>query len=545
MPTYHDAKVDDKSLFIRARGASVDATSIIHAARNVTGTKHLVFGPGVHLVSGLKANVVDQVWEMMPGAEIKLTDAAAAPAIEILANGVTILNGTINGNRATQSSSSAMGIALQGTLDDVTIRGVEVRDCYGDAIRCNSNFVAARMRRLRVEDCYIHDCERSGITVQGFPDSEAIHIVNNIIDAVALSTAGVGIQVYATSQRYTEVHIIGNTVRDLGATGIPIEITGSTGVHITGNLVAGVGTRGISMGTLINVSVTGNTIRNQTTYGMEINVLTKATIVGNTIDDCAAGISGQGGSDIIIVGNTIANTDVANANPHGVFSQIVVTHRLMVVGNTFLNIAGQGVRVTMPGEDIVVSNNRFIWEVGAPLVGALVAVAIYGWIRGVVDNNEIRSAVPGTGGNIVGLIYHSSGESTNLRVRGNRIASTSGGILAVAGIYTAGVGATGMVIEDNECISLDTGIRTVGATGDTITIRENRCETCTTPENLKATHLRRTRMELEGTAAPVAGTWRQGDVVWNSAPAAGGVPGWLCTVAGTPGTWKAMANLAA
>lgn len=46
------------------------------------------------------------------------------------------------------------------------------------------------------------------------------------------------------------------------------------------------------------------------------------------------------------------------------------------------------------------------------------------------------------------------------------------------------------------------------------------------------------------TAAPVAGTWQRGAIVWNSAPAAGGVPGWECVTAGTPGTWKAMAALA-
>lgn len=48
-----------------------------------------------------------------------------------------------------------------------------------------------------------------------------------------------------------------------------------------------------------------------------------------------------------------------------------------------------------------------------------------------------------------------------------------------------------------------------------------------------------------GTAAPATGTWAVGDVRWNTAPAAGGTPGWMCTTAGTPGTWKAMANLAA
>jgi len=49
----------------------------------------------------------------------------------------------------------------------------------------------------------------------------------------------------------------------------------------------------------------------------------------------------------------------------------------------------------------------------------------------------------------------------------------------------------------------------------------------------------------QGAAAPGAGTWVQGDICWNTAPAAGGPPGWVCTTGGTPGTWKAMANVAA
>lgn len=39
-------------------------------------------------------------------------------------------------------------------------------------------------------------------------------------------------------------------------------------------------------------------------------------------------------------------------------------------------------------------------------------------------------------------------------------------------------------------------------------------------------------------AAPTTGTWQQGDIVWNSGATAGGFAGWICTTAGTPGTWK-------
>jgi hypothetical protein len=39
-------------------------------------------------------------------------------------------------------------------------------------------------------------------------------------------------------------------------------------------------------------------------------------------------------------------------------------------------------------------------------------------------------------------------------------------------------------------------------------------------------------------AAPGSGTWARGDIVLNTDPVAGGFIGWVCTAAGTPGTWK-------
>lgn len=39
-------------------------------------------------------------------------------------------------------------------------------------------------------------------------------------------------------------------------------------------------------------------------------------------------------------------------------------------------------------------------------------------------------------------------------------------------------------------------------------------------------------------AAPSSGTWDVGDIVYSTQPAVTGFVGWVCTVAGTPGTWK-------
>lgn len=44
-------------------------------------------------------------------------------------------------------------------------------------------------------------------------------------------------------------------------------------------------------------------------------------------------------------------------------------------------------------------------------------------------------------------------------------------------------------------------------------------------------------------AAPTTGTWKVGNRVYNNAPASGQPIGWVCTVAGTPGTWKAWGTI--
>lgn len=46
------------------------------------------------------------------------------------------------------------------------------------------------------------------------------------------------------------------------------------------------------------------------------------------------------------------------------------------------------------------------------------------------------------------------------------------------------------------------------------------------------------------TAPPVSGAWVVGDIVYNKTPASSGYIGWVCTVAGTPGTWKGFGTIA-
>ena len=48
---------------------------------------------------------------------------------------------------------------------------------------------------------------------------------------------------------------------------------------------------------------------------------------------------------------------------------------------------------------------------------------------------------------------------------------------------------------------------------------------------------------VSATAAPATGTWKVGDRAFNSTPVIGQPKSWVCTVAGTPGTWTSEGNL--
>ena len=48
---------------------------------------------------------------------------------------------------------------------------------------------------------------------------------------------------------------------------------------------------------------------------------------------------------------------------------------------------------------------------------------------------------------------------------------------------------------------------------------------------------------IKSTTTPTYGTWKKGDIIINSNPSAGSVYGWICTVDGTPGTWKEISTI--
>lgn len=102
---------------------------------------------------------------------------------------------------------------------------------------------------------------------------------------------------------------------------------------------------------------------------------------------------------------------------------------------------------------------------------------------------------------------------TYLQITGNHVQSTD------IGIYLNGADITNYDVQDNvlECLSANAYFEQT-----TIVTQRFGFKSAISYDS----------------AAPTTGIWRVGDIVYNTAPASAGYVGWVCTVAGTPGTWK-------
>lgn len=160
----------------------------------------------------------------------------------------------------------------------------------------------------------------------------------------------------------------------------------------------------------------------------------------------------------------------------------------------------------------------------------------------------------------------STNSKSNVQNRGNHIAHNQilayEGQTCAHGIWMAGSEAKHNVIVGNSLKNFtDYDIRALqeGAGGDVLSgnsamssITTNIVGGAVVFGNVGTVYYERSKQYLSlgpnkiawDEAAPTSGTWVQGDVVWKVNPSAGGEPGWVCTAGGTPGTWKAMGNLA-
>ena len=373
-----------------------------------------------------------------------------------------------------------------------------------------------------------------------------------------LSAANVGIMVNAASF----ARIIGNHVQGTLADGI---YTTNVSHHITiaDNVVSGPGDDCISVVSYVadeaqchDITITGNVVDSGSTRGITVVGGIRISLTGNVITNMNdTGISvisdstalTYGSTDISISANVLMTTSTgSDSQPSiAIFGRSGFTvNRVIVQGNTIRDGRYGAILVnTFAGEVLISGNSIF-------LVGGTAAIRLLGCESVSVLDNLIEQT-------IVHAIHVDNAATGILRINGNTFRDIVTQSNAGVDICLIDSGSTVDLIEFNYNYHAQPGgyacrnlIRAAGnpqmiATGNYSTVGKYIYAADGTRLFVNADQTMPRQMTGYYGAAPTAGTWSQGDLVYHYAPVAGGNVGWVCTAAGTPGTWKTFGAIAA
>lgn len=308
----------------------------------------------------------------------------------------------------------------------------------------------------------------------------------------------------------------GNILHALGDVGIVFNSTTARRCVAIGNLVDG--------------------ISPQCAFGIE-NGASDWTISGNVVysgfgalDLNDAGYAGPQVSGGVFANNLVLDMDKgtsAQTVSLGVFVRTSQTRNIKILNNTFSGLTVHGttdsfVLVQTSTEGLEIRGNTFEGKAQA-LPAAIFLNNSTTHTRPIIDSNTIRSTSSTTKLSR-GIWLGASSTCTNATIARNEFENiTNYGVL-----FDVSSSFTGS-LKDNWALS---GVGSIYQTSPWGTFAA-----INIPHELRNTLGR--SIWLAG-AAPTTGTWLVGDQVWNTNVTATTTPGWICTTAGTPGTWTAM-----
>jgi hypothetical protein len=428
--------------------------------------------------------------------------------------GVTILGGKVVGlgtDYAGQTSLGAIGISLPAGSHEVRIANTRLSGHAGVAVKVRDS-----------TDVAITGCTITGTTPPAGDGFQYGVLLDGTAKRVTVSACDISAtaQGVITGIGVTDARIFGNAIHD---------ISGQHGMYLQN------GTR---------VVVTGNDIWNTNLMGAKVQLSASTTadstglvIIGNTVDTCGDQGIALTNSDTARTykfrGAIIANNVVRSAASAGLYLDAL---RFGIVAGNQVSASGQhGIFVTYTTETTVAEN--VVENVGR--VGIFLNV---GYSRVTVRGNAVTNPATANVSNTQYGIYALSGD--RLSLIDNTVFADNG--LMVYGIFFGSGDQATSTWRDNRVDGATSyGARLINGAA----VREwrnNNFQGTTGPVLYwPTTGIGRRGREEFGTAAPTAGGYLVGDVVWNTAPIAGGAMGWVCTTAGAPGTWKTFGAISA
>jgi hypothetical protein len=484
-----------------------------------------------------------------------------------------------------QNGWSSLKVIGQGTgiYSDILITECEFVDSYSgqlwmehcsDAVIDSNYFVNGGdngvyysfSKNAVISNNVLRNCGGSGSITIGYIDTvvpEACNIVvsGNTIYADADAPVPSITWTYGIDAVFcNSCSIVGNTLYNqpgsvtgrLMKSGIGLEEHIIKDVLISGNTITNVPEEGIRVGVaadsqISNVSIVGNTITD-CNHAVHVFRTTNIVIKGNVVQRCQkSGIYLEPTCEAATVdGNTLkdCNQQSIYASYYGVITYAKNTN---IVNNTFVDSqTGGTISTTRPTPSYIVTDGGLAYN-------RIFLFSNY-VLDGIIDPRnktwaQIKSEIQAISGWTFTLI---SGCENYKPMSLRRTQAVDG----IGGDHYAPGGTQGFITTNEmvQYVYVDTAATSTQVLNNTF--KTGTLELPSHHSNgAMFTYLpddtRRDVNTLGGgrqfnrSAIPTSGYYLRGDTVWNSAPSAGGAPGWVCTAAGNPGTWKAMANLAA
>lgn len=250
--------------------------------------------------------------------------------------------------------------------------------------------------------------------------------------------------------------------------------------------------------------------------------------------------------DVMILDNLVDNVDTWNpgfqtADATGILVRNARSVR--ITGNTARVVEANGIVVRGTGGQYNSENVQ--------VQGNLVE---YPGAVGILTEQSLAGAVDISGNTVIGAVGFginagaASGVGANLTLAANTVRGADG--YGIYSRYFQAVSANGNHVEQITGLSRGYRIDDAGSvklTGNTVgTGVDTPHSLAAGTQGIFAESCNSWNPNISyATAAPTAGAWAKGAVVWNSSPDSGEAAGWVCTASGTPGTWKSFGSIAA
>jgi polygalacturonase len=219
----------------RAHGATgdgaTDDTAAIQKAIDLTpagGT--LCIADGTYMIDAARSLALKSAFrlKLAPGATLRARpNALGGYAILKIwdRNDVVVEGGTVQGERGQHQGTTGewgMGIDIRGSRG-VTIRGVRIVDCWGDAIYLGRGKNTISNENIDIFDVRAHNNRRQGISII---TGRGVAVVRNVLANTAGTgpSAGLDIEPNLPDDTIDNIHIIDLTTQDNAGTGLTINL---------------------------------------------------------------------------------------------------------------------------------------------------------------------------------------------------------------------------------------------------------------------------------------------------------------------------------